>query len=159
MKVVRGVFWGLIVAWIGLWIYLGSTVPTDEIFRFQVAWPIIFIILGLVTFIEVIAMAARWRKYGSKSGSVGWKIFWGLLFIGIGTVIWLANIGGIIPGLGTLWPFIIVAVGLAIVIRAVFHAFKRKPKGVNEIIDHLEDGKINVDQAVDEIRRSSRKEH
>ncbi|MBD3286813.1 hypothetical protein GF338_10815, partial [candidate division WOR-3 bacterium] len=49
---IRGIFWGLAVAWIGIWIWLGIgdvvVVNGIDIFNFNVAWPIIFIMLGFM---------------------------------------------------------------------------------------------------------------
>jgi MFS family permease len=126
---------------------------------FRYSWPIIFVILGLMGIVELIQRAIRKTRYGTRLGRVGWKLFWGLLFIAIGLVVWFSNIGLIVPGFGALWPFIIVAVGVAIVIRVVIHYACRKPRKVTVIIDKLEEGKIDVDEAVDEIRRGKRKGH
>jgi len=156
---IRGIFWGLVVAWIGIWIWLGSTVAPGT-FAFRYSWPIIFVILGLMGIVELIQRAIRKTRYGTRLGRVGWKLFWGLLLIAIGLVVWFSNIGLIVPGFGTLWPFIIVAVGVAIMLKTIIKKSHR-PRGVNVIIDKLEDGKIDVDEAVDEIRRTrnTRKGH
>jgi cellulose synthase/poly-beta-1,6-N-acetylglucosamine synthase-like glycosyltransferase len=110
--------------------------------------------------VELIQRAIRKTRYGTRLGRVGWKLFWGLLLIAIGLVVWFSNIGLIVPGFGTLWPFIIVAVGVAIVLKTIIKKSHR-PRGVNVIIDKLEEGKIDVDEAVDEIRRTrnTRKGH
>jgi len=156
--VIRGIFWGLVVAWIGLWVWLGSTVAPGT-FAFRYSWPIVFVILGLMGIVELIQRAIRKTRYGTRLGRTGWKLFWGLLLMAIGFVIWFSNIGLLVPSFGTLWPFIIVAVGVAIVIRVVVHYARRKPRKVTVIIDKLEDGKIDVDEAVEEIRRGKRKGH
>lgn len=149
---IRGIFWGLTVAWIGVWIWLGSIVA-PALFAFKVAWPIIFVLVGFMMLVEVLQRAVRCR---CKSRGSGWKIFIGLLFVAVGIVIWFSNIGLLVPGFAQLWPFLIVAVGVAIILKVIIKK-SRKPRGVNVIIDNLEDGSIDVDAAVEEIRQTRRK--
>ncbi len=149
---IRGIFWGLTVAWIGVWIWLGSSIA-PETYAFKVAWPIIFIILGFMGIVELLQRIIRHSKYRTPMGSVGWHIFWGLLLVAIGIVVWFSNVGLIVAGFAQLWPFIIVAVGIAIILKVIIKE-SRKPRGVNVIIDNLENGSIDVDAAVDEIRQT-----
>jgi glucan phosphoethanolaminetransferase (alkaline phosphatase superfamily) len=148
--VIRGIFWGLVVIWIGFWIWLGSGVAPG-LFAFKVSWPIIFAILGLSMLVELIQKAARRSKYGGPHAT-GWMIFWGLLFIALGLTIWFSNVT-LLPSFGVLWPFIFVAIGLTIIIFVIAKRTRKQPS-VNVIIDKLEEGKIDVDEAVDEIRKS-----
>ncbi|TKJ42683.1 hypothetical protein CEE36_07215 [candidate division TA06 bacterium B3_TA06] len=147
---IRGIFWGLVVVWIGFWIWLGSSVA-PQTFAFKVAWPIIFVIIGLLGLVELIQSAIRRSRRGIPFKHVGWRTFWALLLVVVGLAIWFSNIG-LIAGFGQWWWALIVVVGIAIIIRVILHRLKRKPRKVTVIIDKLEEGKINVDEAVEEIR-------
>lgn len=148
---IRGIFWGLVVIWIGFWIWLGSSVAPG-LFAFRVSWPIIFVILGLSLLTELIQKSARRSKYGGRIRGVGWTIPWGLLLIAVGLTIWFSNVA-LLPSFGVLWPFIFVAIGLTIIIFVIVKR-ARKQRSVNVIIDKLEEGEIDVDEAVNEIRRT-----
>lgn len=153
---IRGIFWGLVVVWIGVWIWLGTTVA-PALFAFRLAWPLIFVILGLLGLVEMVQTAVRRRKYGTRVSKIGWKVFWGFLFIAVGLALWL-SFAGIIAGFTQWWPALIVVLGLAIVVRVIVHyTRKRRPRGVTVVIDRLENGKIDVDEAVSEIRRAKGK--
>jgi len=152
MNIVRGILWGLIVAWIGIWIWLGASVTTDLVF--SESWSIIFSLVGLVILVEGIGNVIHRSRIGLSTLG-GWGIFWGLVFMALGIVIWFSNID-LLPGFGQLWPFIFVIIGLAIIINVIVRV-ARKPKNVNVIIDNLEGGKIDVDEAVNQIRMSKRR--
>ena len=148
---IRGIFWGLVVIWIGFWIWLGSSVA-PALFAFKVSWPIIFVLIGLMGLVELIQQVIRRSKYRGRVRGVGGYLFWGLLLIAIGLTIWFSNIA-LLPSFTILWPFIFVAIGLAIIIFVIVRR-SRKRRGVNVIIDKLEEGKIDVDEAVEEIRHT-----
>jgi len=153
---IRGIFWGLAVAWIGIWIWLGigDVVVIDgiNIFTFNVAWPIIFIMLGLMGLVELIQKTVRSKRYGTRVYGIGGFLFWGLVFMAVGFIIWFANIGWM-PPFVQWWPFLLVAVGLCIIIFVLVKTILKR-RSVGDIIGKLENGKINVDDAVEEIRRS-----
>jgi hypothetical protein len=58
---IRTIIWGLIVAGIGLWIWLGNLGIIRPI-RFSRDWPLIIIIIGLLTIGEGISRYLRSRK-------------------------------------------------------------------------------------------------
>ncbi|MBN2379250.1 hypothetical protein JXM67_05555 [candidate division WOR-3 bacterium] len=153
---IRGIFWGLMVAWVGLWIWFGisDVVMVDgvNIFTFNVAWPIIFIMVGLMGLVELVQKAVRSRRYGTKLYGIGGFLFWGLVFIAVGLIIWFANLGWM-PPFAQWWPFLLVAIGACIIIFVLVKTLRRH-RSVGDIIDKLENGKINVDDAVNEIRRT-----
>jgi len=148
--VIRGIFWGLVVVWIGFWIWLGSSVA-PQTFAFKVAWPIIFVIIGLLGLVELIQSVIRRSRRGIPFKHVGWRTFWALLLVVVGLAIWFSNIG-LIAGFGQWWWALIVAVGIAIIVRVIVHKARKRPRKVSVVIDKLEDGEIDVDEAVEEIR-------
>lgn len=150
MRIVRGILWGLIVAWIGVWIWLGSTVDPWN-FQWSVSWPLIFSLVGLIILVEGMGRTIKRARVGYKKIG-GWAIFWGVILIALGIVIWFSKIA-ILPAFSQLWPFIFVVIGLAIILNVIVKV-ARKPRKVSDIIDKLEEGKIDVDGAVSEIRRS-----
>lgn len=147
---IRGIFWGLVVVWIGFWIWLGSSVA-PQTFAFKVAWPIIFVIIGLLGLVELIQSVIRRSRRGIPFKHVGWRTFWALLLVVVGLAIWFSNIG-LIAGFGQWWWALIVAVGIAIIVRVIVHKARKRPRKVSVVIDKLEDGEIDVDEAVEEIR-------
>jgi hypothetical protein len=144
--VIRGIFWGLTVAWIGAWIYLGNLYPA--LLSFKIAWPLILTIIGLFWLLETCIWAAKRRRWFS-----GWSFFWSLLVTAFGTGLWLSNAAIIPVTFAQWWPVIIVILGITIIISVIIKTTHR-PKQVGSIIDQLEEGKIDVDTAVDEIRKT-----
>jgi hypothetical protein len=58
---IRTIVWGLIVAAIGLWIWLGNLEIIRQI-RFGRDWPVIIIIIGLLTIAEGISYYIRRKR-------------------------------------------------------------------------------------------------
>ncbi len=143
---IRGIFWGLVVAWIGVWIYLGNLYPA--LLAFKIAWPLIIAIIGLFTILETFLWTSKRRRWFS-----GWSLFWGLLMAAFGAGLWLSNAAIIPVSFAQWWPVIIVILGVTIIISVIIRTL-HKPRRVTTIIDQLEEGKIDVDAAVDEIRRT-----
>ncbi|TET22036.1 MAG: hypothetical protein E3J71_07510 [Candidatus Stahlbacteria bacterium] len=152
---IRGIFWGLVVVWIGFWIWLGSSVA-PQTFAFKVAWPIIFVIIGLLGLVELIQSVIRRSRRGIQFKHVGSKTFRALLLVAVGLAIWFSNIG-LIAGFGQWWWALIVVVGIMIILSVIVHKARKRPRKVSVVIDKLEDGEIDVDEAVEEIRCSKRK--
>lgn len=150
---IRGIFWGLVICWVGFWIWLGNVYP--EILAFRYSWPIIFTLLGLMGIVEIIQSAISHSRRKIPRRNIGWRVFWALLAIVVGLAIWFSNVGWIL-GFSQWWWALIVVVGITIIIRVIVHYANRPPK-VSVVIDKLEEGKIDVDEAVEEIRRTKRK--
>ncbi len=143
---IRGIFWGLVVAWVGVWIYLGNLYPA--LLSFKVAWPLIIAIFGLMILLEsFLSIGKRFKRFS------GWSLFWGLLVSAFGTGLWLSNAAIIPVTFAQWWPVIIVILGVTIIISVIIKT-THKPRQVGNIIDRLEEGKIDVDTAVDEIRKT-----
>jgi hypothetical protein len=58
---IRTIIWGLIVVTIGVWIWLGNLEIIRQI-RFNRDWPLIIVIIGLLTVAEGISHYIRRRK-------------------------------------------------------------------------------------------------
>ncbi len=58
---IRTIIWGLVVAAIGVWIWLGNLEIIRQI-RFSRDWPLIIVIIGLLTVAEGISHYIRRRK-------------------------------------------------------------------------------------------------
>ncbi len=59
---VRRILWGLIITLIGLWIWFTNLGIIKRGISFDRDWPVIIIIIGIMTLIEGIA----WRKWSCK---------------------------------------------------------------------------------------------
>jgi len=77
------------------------------------------------------------------------RIFWGALFVLVGVWIWLSHLGISFISFKRDWPVLIIVIGIWIALRPLR---KKKRKPTIEIIEDLEQGEINVDQAVDRLK-------
>ncbi len=87
------------------------------------------------------------------------KIYWSLLFIGIGIWILLSNYGVILFKFSRDWPILLIAIGLAEILDVIFSVSKTKKRphvksktNVKEILDSLEKGNISIDEAEKKIK-------
>lgn len=79
------------------------------------------------------------------------RIFWAIVFIVLGLWIWLSNLGYLYFKRD--WPILLVIIGIYIIISGVSGSVKRKSrKDVKKILKELEEGKINVEEAVKKMR-------
>jgi hypothetical protein len=78
------------------------------------------------------------------------RYWWGIILIIIGLWIWLSSLGVPYISFSKNWPLLIVALGLYIIIRRLTrrHRWVRR----SQVISDLEQGKINVDEAVDKLK-------
>ncbi len=77
------------------------------------------------------------------------RIFWGALVILIGIWIWLSHFGLPFISFKRDWPVILIIIGIWIALRSL----RKKRKRTIEVITELEQGKINVDEAVDQLHQ------
>ena len=81
-------------------------------------------------------------------------IGWGVFFVVLGLWIWLSALGVPYIAFAKNWPLLIVAFGIYIIVQRM-RRYRRWPrKSASAVITELESGKIDVDKAVAEIRRS-----
>ena len=78
------------------------------------------------------------------------RYWWGIILIIIGLWIWLSSLGVPYISFSKNWPLILVFWGLYIIIRRL----TRRSRWVrrSQVINDLEKGKINVDEAVNKLK-------
>ena len=88
------------------------------------------------------------------------KIIWGLVIVCIAALIWLGNLGILAFSLARDWPIILIVIGLFMIYRGVIYPLRRKrtvhrekPGTIDVVLDDLENGKIDADEAVKKIKR------
>jgi hypothetical protein len=80
-------------------------------------------------------------------------IGWGIVLIVVGLWIWLSALGVPYIDFGCNWPLLMVAFGVYVIVRKTVRRARRLRRPADVIAD-LESGRIDVDKAVVEIRRS-----
>ncbi len=81
-------------------------------------------------------------------------IGWGIFFVVLGLWIWLSALGVPYISFVTNWPLLLVAFGGYIIVRRARRHRRWRRKNASDVLFDLESGRIDADQAVDEIRRS-----
>ncbi len=78
------------------------------------------------------------------------RYWWGIILIVIGLWIWLSSLGVPYLSFSKNWPLILVFLGIYIIIRRLT---KGRPRWIrkDEVLKDLEQGKINVDEAVEKL--------
>jgi hypothetical protein len=77
---------------------------------------------------------------------------WGAAFVVLGLWIWLSALGVPYMVFSRDWPLLIVAAGIAIVWRRLARRARRR-RSSSDVLRDLERGRIDVDKAIDEMRR------
>ncbi|MGB9824953.1 MAG: LiaI-LiaF-like domain-containing protein [Candidatus Hydrothermia bacterium] len=107
----------------------------------------VFILLAIF----IIFMAALTLK---KLGS---NIRIGLLFLGIGLLFWMGNLG-LLPYINWSrdWPWILIILGLWMVLRSIagklYSPEHKSRKKIGKILNDLESGKISPEEAIKKIK-------
>lgn len=78
---------------------------------------------------------------------------WGIFMVVVGLWIWLSALGVPYMEFRRDWPLLIVAAGIAIIVRRIRRHI-RQGRSQSQIIADLEAGKIDVEKAIIQIRRS-----
>jgi ABC-type amino acid transport system permease subunit len=81
-------------------------------------------------------------------------LWWGLTLVVIGLWIWLSALGVPYIEFSRNWPLLMVALGVYIIVRRVRRYRRWHRRSASAVITDLESGKIDVEKAVTEIRRS-----
>jgi len=81
-------------------------------------------------------------------------IGWGIFLVLLGAWIWLSALNVPYMVFSRDWPLLIVAFGIYVIYRRMVRYRRQHRKSASQVITDLESGKIDVDKAVVEIRRS-----
>ena len=81
-------------------------------------------------------------------------IGWGIFFVLLGAWIWLSALGVPYIDFSRNWPLLIVAFGIYVIVHRVARLRRHLRKSASDVITDLESGRIDVEKAVAEIRRS-----
>lgn len=79
---------------------------------------------------------------------------WGVAVAVVGIWIWLTALGVPYVDFGRNWPLLLVALGIYIVVRGALKRARRR-RSADAVIAELEAGRIDVDEAVSQIRRAN----
>lgn len=79
-------------------------------------------------------------------------IFWAVIFIAVGVLWWLANMGWIVFRFGRDWPLIIVVIGVYYVVKGLRRRRRRRKSDKLQILKELENGKIGVEEATKRLK-------
>lgn len=101
----RSILWALLLIGIGVVLLLRNSGTIPEDVRI---WPVVVLAVGVWLLLERLLFGDRWQ--GSFAGS--------LVLIAIGGVFFLQDLGAISRDV-SVWPVILIAVGLAIVLSAI----------------------------------------
>ncbi len=80
------------------------------------------------------------------------RLWWGVAVLVLGLWIWLSALGVPYISFSKNWPLLIVAVGVWIIVRRLRRARRRSRRRARIIIDDLEQGRIDVEDAIGEIK-------
>lgn len=79
------------------------------------------------------------------------RLRWGIGVLVLGLWIWLSALGVPYISFSRNWPLLIVALGVLIIVRCVRRTTRRRRRRVRYVIDDLEEGKIDVEDAISEM--------
>lgn len=84
------------------------------------------------------------------------KTYWAIIFILVGIFLLLSNYNFIAFNFSRDWPLILIAIGIAEIIDIISRRTKKvktsKPS-VKRILDDLEKGNINIDEAEEKLKK------
>lgn len=80
------------------------------------------------------------------------RLGWGFAFVLLGLWIWLSALGVPYMFFSRDWPLLIVAAGIAVIWRRLVRRARRR-RSSSDVLRDLERGRIDVDRAIDEMRR------
>jgi len=80
-------------------------------------------------------------------------IGWGIFLVVLGLWIWLSALGVPYISFATNWPLLLVAFGVWLIVRRLVRRSRRGRRST-DVLGDLEQGRIDVEKAITEIRRS-----
>lgn len=80
-------------------------------------------------------------------------VFWGLIFFIVGVLIWLSNLEIIGLSWKRDWPIILIVIGIYKLVTLLPRKKKKGPtKGVTDILESIERGKITANEGLKEMK-------
>ena len=141
----RTILWGLILIVVGILMWLSNL----EVIPFSISlcrdWPVILIAIGITGIVEGISRTVK-NRFASH------KITCGLLFLMVGLWIWLSNLDVPNVSFKQNWPLIIIVAGIYVIARRAGIS-RRKKSRRHTILGDLENGRIDVETAINKIRQ------
>ncbi|MBM3331063.1 hypothetical protein FJY68_04325 [candidate division WOR-3 bacterium] len=80
-------------------------------------------------------------------------IGWGIFLVILGAWIWLSALGVPYISFAQNWPLLVVAFGVWLIVHRLARHSRRRRSSV-QVLSDLEQGRIDVEKAITEIRRS-----
>jgi hypothetical protein len=146
---VRSIVWGTIIILIGVWLLFAQLYPSPETAPVLAKdWPIVIVTIGLAALGDGIIRGARRHKWG--------RAWWGAVVTLVGTWIWASN-RNLLDAyqFSKTWPALIVLLGIYILVKGTRRWSRRHGVRKVDVIADLENGRINADQAVERLKKSS----
>jgi len=81
-------------------------------------------------------------------------IGWGVFTIVLGLWIWLSALGVPYISFARNWPLLLVAFGVWLIVHRLVRRSRRSRRSSTDVLGDLEQGRIDVEKAITEIRRS-----
>jgi hypothetical protein len=84
------------------------------------------------------------------------KTYWAIIFILVGIFLLLSNYNFIAFNFSRDWPLILIAIGIAEIIDIISRRTKKvktSNPSVKRILDDLEKGNINIDEAEEKLKK------
>jgi len=80
------------------------------------------------------------------------RLWLGVAVLVLGLWIWLSSLGVPYISFSKNWPLILVAIGVIVVVRRIRRMRRSHRRKVHVIINKLEEGRIDAEEAISEIK-------
>ncbi len=80
------------------------------------------------------------------------RLRWGIAVLVLGLWIWLSALGVPYISFSRNWPLLLVAFGIFVIVRRVRKSVRRRRRNARVIITDLESGRVDVEEAISEIK-------
>lgn len=81
------------------------------------------------------------------------RLFWGVAIILLGVWLWLSSLGISWISFSRDWPVLLVLFGGYVIYRNIRKLRRKRRRQVRFILDDIESGRVNVEEAIDRIKR------
>ena len=145
---IRSIVWGVIVILVGTWLLAAKLYPgAMAVPVFHLDWPIIVVAVGLASIGEGIVRGSRRHRWG--------RAWWGVIVTLVGVWIWASNRDLMdVYQFSKTWPILLVVAGSWILYRGLRRWSRRRVMSKSDVISDLERGRIDVEDAVDRLKKT-----